>query len=200
MQEQISQSTKEKAQEIARRFGVEVMDDLRDKSNDEVFRFFGALVDTGLVVLHGTNAEERFDKLEARQAKDTTKKSGNKKAVYAQDGITIPLGLAILNRKYLKSKLKDASAGWTSVKEKTTFEFSPNIYELYKSGDPNFFTDGYVYVLDKANFINAPDAGPEWHSEVDQDPVLAYRVSKRLAEDIFRPDSVREYGPEELQK
>ena len=151
------------------------------------------------VVFHGTNAEERFDSLEARQANDESKESGNKKAVYATTTARIPLALAILNKTYIGSRFRNFMTVWGDDNGKMIFEFSPNVYELFKSGDPNLFSDGYVYVLDKANFINAEDAGNEWHSEVNQKPLLACRVSKKLADVIFiigkgDKDNVREYS------
>lgn len=75
--------------------------------------------------------------------------------------------------------------GFEVVNGKMIFDFSPNIYELCKAGDQNLFCDGYVYVLDKANFANAEDAGGEWHSETNQIPLLTCHISKKLASEIF---------------
>lgn len=203
--EKMFKTVEAKINQISKQFGFEIFDghlDLRNYTNPEVFNFFDALAQTGEVVFHGTNAEERFDALEARQANDSAKESGNKKAVYADTDAKPSLFLAVVNKNYLRSKFSGFASGW-SDDGKMIFKLSPNVYELLKSGDPNLFNDGYIYVLDKDNFINAEDAGHEWHSEIDQKPLLACRVSKKLADDILifgkgDADNVLEYSSEEM--
>ncbi len=199
------ESTIEYLKWIADQFGLEIIGDqidLRDNSNEEVMKFFNTLAGSKRFLFHGTNSEDKFDTLEARQANDAAKESGNKKAVYANEGTTAPLAAALWNKRYLRSKSKSFITGWSSNNEgKMIFKFSPNIYELLKSGDTNMFSDGYVYVLNKDNFMNAEDAGAEWHAESDQKPVIAVRISKKLAESIFIiGDTVAEYSPEEMKK
>ncbi len=55
-------------------------------------------------------------------------------------------------------------------------------------------------VLDKVNFVNAEDAGGEWHSEYNQKPIFVCRVSKKLADDIFTFDTVATYPAEEMSQ
>ena len=208
MQERIPETIEARVVKIVEEFGFEKIEgnlDLRQYLNEEVIKFLYTLKDTGLVVFHGTNSEERFDTLHTRQANDSAKESGNKKAVYADAGIIAPLGLAILNRLYVRSKFRGFVFGWTSDdKGKRIFKLSSNIFELFKSKDPNLFSDGYLYALDKSRFSNAEDAGAEWHSETDQKPILSCRVSRNLAETVFvinqgEEDTVFEYTPEEIK-
>ena len=203
------ETTGEKIKNIVSQFGFEDINntlDLRNRSNEEVMKFFASLVKLETVVFHGTNAKERFDTLEARRANDSSKESGNKKAVYASTEIETPLILALLNEDYLKNKFDHYTTGWSRNKRgRRISKFTPNVYELLKSGDTNMFSDGYIYVLDKANFVNAEDAGAEWHSEVNQKPILTCRISRKLAKDIFilgqgDTDTVFEYSPEEIEQ
>jgi hypothetical protein len=188
--------------QIIDKFSLEISDgclDLREYSNEDAVSFLYALKELGTVLFHGTNAEERFSILEARQANDGFKESGNKKAVYADADVTVPLANALLNRTYLISKFDSFVTAWGDDNGKMIFNFSPNVYELFTARDPNLFSDGYVYILDKTNFINAEDAGAEWHAESDQIPLLACRVSKKLAPTIFifgkgAADTVGEYN------
>lgn len=178
----------EQASQIARQCGFEVVEgylDLGKISYEQVKHFLYTLAETGDFVFHGTNAKERFDVLEARQANDAAKESGNKRAVYADAGITVPLASAVLNKSYILEKLSTFTTEWGNKDGKMLFRFSPNFYDLFVSGDPELFSDGYVYVLDKAGFMNAEGAGAEWHSEADQKPILTCRVSGKFAKDIF---------------
>lgn len=207
--EKIPQTAREKVKNIVKQLGFEAAGDeldLRSNSYEEVMKFFHTLMKSGGVVFHGTNAEERFDTLEAREAHDSAKESGNKKAVYADEGIGAPLIAALLNKKYLRGKFGSFITGWSGdAKGKMVSKVTTNVYELFKADDQNLFSDGYIYVLDKDNFVNAEDAGLEWHSEVNQKPVLSCRISKKLAEDIFivgkgEFDTVIEYTPEEMKE
>ena len=196
-------------QSILNQFGFEIAGDeldLRNRSNQEVMDFFNTLVGSGIGVFHGTNAKERFDTLETRQANDSAKESGNKKAVYADEGMGAPLIAALLNKGHIRTKFKSFITGWSGdSKGRMISKVTPNIYGLFKSGDQDLFSDGYIYVLDKTNFSNAEDAGAEWHSEINQKPILSCRISKKLAEDIFiigkgEDDTVAEYTPEEIEQ
>jgi hypothetical protein len=186
---------------IVEKYGLEVEGnqvDARGLENELVLRLLNELADTGRFVFHGTNSTMVFEKLEARQANDAT---GNKKAVYADAGITAPMASAIWNKNYIRTKFKSYVTGWSNNKsDKMTFMFSPNVYELIKNKDENIYSDGFIYVLNKENFQNAHDAGAEWHAEIDQVPVLAIGVSKKLADTVFSEDNVREYTPEEMNK
>lgn len=190
-------------QDVCDQFGFKITNDevdLREYPNEGVFRFFYALKDLGTLLFHGTNSAERFSILEARQANDGAKESGNKKAVYADAGITIPAASAVFDMSYIKNKFDSFVTSWgNDPNGKMFFNFSKNVYELFKAHDPYLFSDGYIYILDKSKFLNAEDAGAEWHSESDQIPFLACRVSKNLASDLFiigsaDKDNVSEYS------
>jgi hypothetical protein len=178
----------EQVSKIAQQFGFEIIDghlDLKEAPYKDVRHFFDTLIETGHFVFHGTNTEEKFDVLEARQANDAAKESGNKKAVYADAGATIPLASAILNKSYILEKLGGFTTEWGDENGRMLFRFSSNLYALFQGHDPKLFSDGYVYILDKTRFANAEDAGAEWHSEADQAPILTCGVSGNIARDIF---------------
>lgn len=192
------------ALEIVNKFGAEIegnVVDVRDIDNEQVLELLSQLANTGKFVFHGTNSEAVYEILEARQANDSTKESGNKKAVYADEGTTAPIAAALWNRNYIRSKFRSTVTGWSNNEEgKMIFKFSPNLFELVKNKDENLYSDGFIYALDRSNFDNAEDAGAEWHAESDQKPVLAIKVSKKLADNVFSDDNVREYTPEEMKK
>lgn len=169
--------------------GVEVVNDCADLSYlslDEAMSFLKALLSTNEFVLHGTNSEEVYKCLEARQGHCVVKESGRKVAVYATDGSIEALSIAVLNRKYLASIMPGYISARSSYEDVITFKFPKVIYDLFVSRDPNVFSDGYVYVMDKSKFVNAADAGGgEWHSESDQEPILACKISGAIGRDIY---------------
>lgn len=198
----------ESAFEIVQRFGFELngkLLDLRNHDNHKILEFFNALAETGKYVFHGTNSKEQFDKLEARQANDTSKESGNKKAVYADANPTIPLGAALLNTGHLKGEMESFTTGWSNDDGKVTFILSPNAYERVASKDHDVMSDGYVYVLDKTHFVNAEDARDEWHSEIDQEPILSCVIPRKMADEIYvlnhgEDDTVSKYTLAEMER
>lgn len=209
MKEKIPTMARETIGAIAAQFKFEIINgeiDLRERSSEEVVSFLKALRDTERFLFHGSNSQEKYEVVEVRQGKDAAKESGNKKAVYADEGAIVPLALAVLNKNFLRNKLKHYIAGWSGNEEgKIIFKFDQNILNLFKANDPELFSDGYVYVFERTGFVNAEDAGAEWHSESDQKPSLSCRVSKRLAGQIFiygqgESDTVAEYSPEELRE
>src|SRR3989344_7025676 len=99
--EKTIETTKEQLKRIVNQFEFKIVGDeidLRDRPNEDVMKFFNSLAESGAFLFHGTNAQERFDKLEARQANDSAKESGNKKAVYADEGTAVPLASALWNK------------------------------------------------------------------------------------------------------
>jgi hypothetical protein len=181
-------SKAEKVGRICTEFGIEVVNncaDLTHLSAAEAMNLFDRFLQSGEIVLHGTNSSEVYDCLETRQGHCVIKESGRKVAVYATNSPKTALSVAVLNRSYLKSKLTSYIFGYSGDDSKLIFKAPPEMYQLFLAHDPNLFADGYVYVLDKDNFINAPDAGDEWHSESNQEPILACKVSKDTAADIY---------------
>ncbi len=169
--------------------GLEVVDncvDLARLSFVEAQKFLDALTKTGEFVLHGTNSNEVFKCLETRQGHCTIKESGRKKAVYSAENGLVTLAVSILNRKYLGSIEPNYSSGFSCTGDNIKFTFPEKLLDLFIKKDPQVFSDGYVYVLDKSQFINAEDAGDEWHSESNQEPLLACKISKNIAEDIYK--------------
>lgn len=179
--------------------------DLRQLPNDEVFRFFESLEKTKAFVFHGTNADKKFEMLMPHQTNDASKESGNKNAIYADQTALVPMAVAVLNRPYLQSKFKSFVTGWDMKHGQTIFKFSRNIYKLFTNGDKRLFSDGYVYVLGKSDFVNGDDAGGEWHSERARKPLFAVRISANLGPAIYimepgKRKTVYEYLPEEEQR
>jgi len=186
--------------------------DLTTLSNEQILQLFDNLMDSDAFVLHGTNAEEPYETLEPRQANDAAKESGNKEAVYATIDKVAALNHAIFNTNYIRTKLRSFTWGESSYGDgknaptKVVVNMSPELYQLFEEHDPNVLSDGYVYVLDKANFITAPDAGgAEFHSETKQLPIVICKVSKQLGDVLFvvgqgDKDTVREYTSDDLQE
>lgn len=188
MHEGVPKNKHEKILQACSERGIEVVNscaDLTDMSFVDSASFLKLLVDSGDVVLHGTNSDEVYNCLETRQGHCLVKESGRKVAVYATMNEKVAMSIAVLNRSYLKSKFDDYAYGYSGDSSKLIFKVPPEIYKLFVDHDPNLFSDGYVYVLDKDNFVNAPDAGGEWHSESNQEPLLACRISQKFAEDIY---------------
>lgn len=188
MYEGAPENKRERISKICSDFGVEIVDNCADVTNlslEEAMSLFQSLIDTDEMVLHGTNSSEVYKCLEARQGHCTIKESGRKVAVYASTGSKTALSIAVLNRKYLSNKFGGYSSAFSGNDDRLIFRFPPEIFALFQSHDQNLFADGYVYVLDKANFVNASDAGSEWHAESDQEPLTAFRVSKELGQDLY---------------
>ncbi len=188
MFEKFEISKKEKITQLCNESKIEVVNDCADLTQfsfNEVMSFFDTLTSNNDFLIHGTNSNEVYSCLETRQAHCLVKESGRKKAVYATEIPRVALSIAVLNRSYLKKKFGNYIFGHSGDNFKLVFKVPTEIYDLFVAHDPNLFTDGYVYILDRANFVNAPDAGSEWHSESDQEPLLACKVSKVLAGSIY---------------
>ena len=177
--------------------------DLTSLSNEDVLHFFNNLITSGLVVLHGTNPDVPHMQLEPRQANDSSKESGNKKAVYATIDVHAALNHAILNEAYALGKLHSYVCGEESA---GLVKMSSSLYQLFTDRDPYILRDGYVYVLDRSLFVSAPDAGGiEFYSEGTQTPLAIYKVSKKLGDALFvigkgeTKDTVRVYTEHEME-
>jgi hypothetical protein len=189
--------------------GVEMKDnhtDLTSLTNEEIINLFDDLVRSGDIVLHGTNADNPYAELEPRQANDSDKESGNKKAVYATVQVEAALNHAVFNKAYAGNKLRSFVWGEDINDGKLMVKATPELYQMFKEHDPQLVTDGYVYVLDKNAFVSAPDAGEvEFHSEESQKSLVTCKVSKRLGDTLFitgqgEKDTIREYTQEEIEE
>ena len=195
--------------EKLKEFGIEMKDgraDLGSLSNEEAFRLFGDLVESGNIVLHGTNTDNPYAELEPRQANDGAKESGNKKAVYATVQVEAALNHAVFNKEYAIGKLRSFVWGEEINDGKMMVRATPELYKMFKEHDPQLIADGYVYVLDRNAFVSAPDAGEvEFHSEESRKPLATCKVSKKLGDVLFvvgqgESDTVHEYTPEEIEE
>jgi hypothetical protein len=101
--------------------------DLTQLANKEVIRFFEELVNSGNVVLHGSNSEQPYVELQARKANDASKESGNKAAVYASTDPYVPLMCAILNKWYIIDKTGGYTFGEYFVNNRKIFKGTPKV-------------------------------------------------------------------------
>jgi hypothetical protein len=143
------------------------------------------LVDSGLVVLHGSNSPCAFTELLPRQANDAAKQSGNHRAVYATVEVDAALTHAVFNKSYVQSRLDSFTFGYRITHGQKLFRATENLYRLFIEQDPQLCTDGFVYVLDKGQFTRAADAPMEYHSCEAHKPLFTLRVSQRLREYLF---------------
>lgn len=197
MNEGVPLNKTEVAGRIFLEHNLEIHDNCVDLTNlplEDLLEIFKAIIDTNEFVLHGTNSPDVYKCLERRQGRCLLKESGRKNAVYATTVARVPLGLAVLNRNYIAKMLGGPlKYGWSGNDTSLVFRFPVKVLELLKSGNPNVFGDGYVYVLDKNNFVNAEDAGSEWHAEEDQEPVIACKISKNIAPDMYKAETLTEF-------
>jgi hypothetical protein len=176
------------------------VEDLTQKSNEEILRLLRNAQE-GNIVFHGSNASEPFSRIEARQAHDHAKESGNKKAVYASVGLEEALFKTVFSRSYLSDQLHSYTIGWDFKDGNFAFKADPQSYDILSKNYEECFSDGYLYILDRSKFQNAPDSKYEYHSEEDQIPQIAYKIpGLRLAKELFPMSSFKQYSPEEMKK
>lgn len=175
--------------------------DLTHLSSDQVVAICRALVDSGLIVLHGSHSGP-FEELEPRQANDAAKKSGNERALYATVAVEAALMHAIVNKPYLLSTLSSFTLGYAFSTGRIRFRASENLYRLFLEHSPELFGSGYVYVLAKDEFTKASDSFTEYHSGDRRLPLLVLKVPGCVADDLFivgrgSEDTIVEYSSEE---
>lgn len=173
--------------------------DLSNENFDKILEVFKDLILSNKYVLHGTNTNHPYAILEPRQANDSSKESGNKNAVYATIIPEFALQHALINRKYLDQKLQSYVTGHSKTGSEITFKASPNLYQLYLDKDPEIFSDGVIYVLDKSKFNTSPDAASEYHSLEAVNPVNIYKIPSKVGYDLFE-GKLRSYTDEEIKK
>jgi len=149
--------------------------------------FLKFLVENKNVLLHGS-PNKNLEILEIRQANDTAKKSGNKRAVYGVIDPVMAIFFAIQDRENINGIVE--SGTWDNLKTgKREYKF-----KILKNIQENFWTAGMVYILDKNNFIPEKDdtghLSGEWTSEVPVKPIAKIKITP---DDFQYLDKV-EYG------
>ena len=150
--------------------------------------FLRFLTEEKNVLLHGSS-NRNIEILEPRQANDTVKASGNKKAIYVVTDPVLPIFYAIQDREKLQGSIK---SGVSEDMEKGELEYK---FEIPKKAlDAKPWTRGMVYIFDKNQFHEEKDdAGElsgEWTSESPVRPLAKLEVGP---EDFRFMDKV-EYG------
>lgn len=176
--------------------------DLTHVPFEKIARLCSALVNTGLIVLHGSHFGP-CEHLEPRQANDAAKQSGNRLALYATTNVGAALMHAVINKPYLVSTLLSYTLGYAFFDGKIRFRASENLYRLFQEQVPHLYVDGYIYVLAKERFEKASDTLTEYHSRDNHQPILVLKVPRQLGDDLFiagrgaDKDTVLEYSFEE---
>lgn len=150
-----------------------------------VFDACRRVLDTVPVVFHGTCGAEVLSRVEPRKANDAAKDSGNRCAVYATTDVRVAIAHAIFNRPYVTATLSSYVLGYAFDGDRLTFRVTDDLHRLFVDADPNLFTDGYLYALDRARFVAAPESATEYASSEPQTPLLVVKVPRWLAEDLF---------------
>lgn len=123
-----------------------VLTDSEGFSKADFLRF---LSEKGTVLFHGTNAAG-IEALEPRQANCGAKEFGNKCAVYATEDPVLPMFHAVFNKQHFSGR---SHSGVTESSEGLKYNFA--IQGTFHAGQ--MWTRGYVYLLDKADFVQGTD-------------------------------------------
>jgi hypothetical protein len=145
-----------------------------------------ALAACGSFVLHGSNVRPVLQRIEPRQANDRTKLSGNQRAVYASLDARVALLHALLDRRYLSTRLGSWRVGYRWQAGQLRFSVSDNLYQLFCDSDPDLLSEGNVYVLERSHFVCSGDAVNEFHARSPQRPVHILTVAPALGCALFR--------------
>lgn len=175
--------------------------DMTDMHYDEALAYFQELVNSGIAVLHGTNAQDPYPTLEPRQANDLAgRESGNKVAVYATTIPEFAMQHAIYNKKYLDEVTGGSYiTGHGRTDGVITFKVSPNVYKLHLDNDPEIFSDGYVYVLNRDDFKKSEGTSNEFHTESSALPLQICKISRKIGPDLFK-DRLTPYSGERMEE
>jgi len=156
---------------------------------ERVLSICWALAESGTYVLHGSNVRPALPRIEPRQANDAMKSSGNYIAVYGSLNVDVVLMHAILDKAYLLSRLKSYAVGYRIRAGRLVFNATDNLYQLFKQKDPQLFSDGYVYVLDRGCFVRSPESPSEFFALQPLEPLTTLEVSASLGAHLFRIDT-----------
>jgi len=153
-------------------------------------------------LLHGSNYPNAIPILEPRQAKDLSTNDGNRNAIYATgDNERAAIFRALFNKEKLTKIAGEYLFGWTG---KSDFKIQANTstYDALLHNYDELFSDGYIYVFDRHSFEET-EKRSEYFSESPQKPLKAYKVSSKIAKDLFKintnDDNIVLYSQEELE-
>ena len=163
--------------------------DLTCDTQERVLSICRALAGSGAYVLHGSNVRPALQRIEPRQANDAAKRSGNHVAVYASLDVEAVLMHAVLDRAYLSSRFDSYVVGYRVQDGRLLFKTTDNIYRLFKQRDPQLYSDGYVYAMDRTCFVRSPDYASEFFSFQSLTPQRVLKVSASLGTCLFRIDT-----------
>lgn len=151
--------------------GVLVVEYTLSYPKEDFLRF---LTEEKNVLLHGSSSKD-IETFEPRQANDTVKVSGNKKAVYGVTDPVLPIFYAIQDRDKLQGSIRSGVTTDLDTGE-SEYRFSMPKDNL----DIKPWTRGVVYVFDKNQFHEEEDdAGElsgEWTSEIPVKPLAKLEV------------------------
>lgn len=127
------------------------------------------------VLLHGSS-NIGLEILEPRQANDSSKASGNKKAVYGVVDSVLPIFYAIQDRSKINGVVhSSAEVDLQTGESKYRFRMPKEALEAKP------WINGVVYIFDRSQFSpEADDAGEpsgEWTSDVAIEPIARLKVS-----------------------
>lgn len=164
------------------------------------------LVETGRVVLHGSNTARPLAVLEPRQANDAAKASGNMNAVYATTDVDVALMHAVLDRRRLSELFDSFVVGHRVLEGRLTLKVTDNVYSLLVESPSPVWSDGFVYVLDRSGFAPGSLGGSEFVSPVEVAPLLTLPVPAAIGGRMFGvgrddgADTVVAYSPAETER
>lgn len=177
-----------------------VVHDVTQSLPQEVEALLSKEVQTGHF-LHGSNSNILFPTLEAKQANDSSKESGNKKALYATNNPQEAIFKAIVNKSRFMRELSFFTVGWDFVGGKIRMKVDPAANEILQHDYESCFSDGFVYSLDEKPFHQAADTSTELQSEDNQVPLKAYKVpGLPMAKEMMPKESIVCYSPEEMDQ
>ncbi len=180
--------------------------DLTLYPNEVTMRLCYRLVQSGRVILHGSNSSMPYARLEPKSANDALKASGNQTAVFATDNVGVALMQAVLDRDFIQSLFASFVIGYRIVEGIPLLKVTDNIYQLFVQEDRRLCSDGYVYVLDNARFNSISASAAEYVSLSPVDPWYVLKVSAELRLWLLsvgnprRPDTVFPYSTEEQSR
>lgn len=149
--------------------------------------FLKFLVENKNVLLHGSPSKD-LEVLEPKQANDTAKQSGNKKAVYTVNDPVMAIFFAIQNREKINGTIE--SGAWDNPETgKQEYKF-----KIPKNTQETFWTHGTIYIFDKNSFMpEKDDAGHSSGEWTSGDPVKPMAKIEIKPEDFQYLDKVEYY-------
>jgi hypothetical protein len=163
--------------------------DLTGETCETILGLCRELVASGDYVLHGGNRAHPLRVIEPRQANDAAKWSGNLLAVYGSTNVEAVIMHAVLDRAYLSSRFENYTIGYRMISGRVFFKATDNLYELFQQKDPQLFSTGYVYALEKFWFTQVPESICEFFALQAVAPRQRLKIARSLGSRLFRIDS-----------